>query len=179
MYVDGVLVGKGLSMRGEAPALNSFEMSGSGVADDLRITTSRPLGLSSDGDALPDEWEIEHFGELSHDGSEDSDGDGMSDLVEFRAGTDPLAHNGDTDGDGLPDWWEAANGLNPLGTNGFARAAFRETFEESAVSPGVRTITTLQSPLRGRMPERSSVASSTRARPLSRSRAAPRRTGTP
>ncbi len=136
MYVDGVLVGEGLSMRGEAPALNSFEMSGSGAADDLRITTSRPLGLSSDGDALPDEWEIEHFGELSHDGSKDSDGDGMSDLVEFRAGTDPLAHNGDTDGDGLPDWWEAANGLNPLGTNGFARAAFRETFEESAVSPG-------------------------------------------
>ena len=136
MYVDGVIVGEGLSMRGEAAAFSSIEMSGSGVADNLLVTTERPLGLSSDGDELPDEWEVEHFGDLSHDGTADSDGDGMSDLVEFRAGTDPLAHNGDTDGDGLPDWWEAANGLNPLGSNDFARAAFRETFESPAVEPG-------------------------------------------
>ena len=136
MYVDGVIVGEGLSMRGDATAFNSIEMSGAGVADNLLVTTTRPLGLSSDGDALPDEWEVGHFGDLSHDGTADSDGDGMSDLVEFLAGTDPLAHNGDTDGDGLPDWWEAANGLNPFGTNDFARAAFRETFEEPAVSPG-------------------------------------------
>ena len=136
MYVDGVIVGEGLSMRGNAAAFSSIEMSGSGVADNLLVTTERPLGLSSDGDELPDEWEIGHFGDLSHDGSADSDGDGMSDLVEFRAGTDPLAHNGDTDGDGLPDWWEAANGLNPLGSNDFARAAFRETFESPAVEPG-------------------------------------------
>ena len=136
MYVDGVIVGEGLSMRGDATAFNSIGMSGAGVADNLRVTTDRPLGLSSDGDELPDEWEIGHFGDLSHDGTADSDGDGMSDLVEFHAGTDPLAHNGDTDGDGLPDWWEAANGLNPLRTNDFARAAFRETFESPAVEPG-------------------------------------------
>ena len=136
MYVDGVIVGEGLSMRGNAAAFSSIEMSGAGVADNLRVTTDRPLGLSSDGDELPDEWEIGHFGDLSHDGTADSDGDGMSDLVEFHAGTDPLAHNGDTDGDGLPDWWEAANGLNPLGSNDFARAAFRETFEAPAVEPG-------------------------------------------
>ena len=136
MYVDGVIVGEGLSMRGNAAAFNSIEMSGAGVADNLRVTTERPFGLSSDGDELPDEWEVEHFGDLSHDGTADSDGDGMTDLVEFHAGTDPLAHNGDTDGDGLPDWWEAANGLNPLGSNDFARAAFRETFEAPAVEPG-------------------------------------------
>ena len=136
MYVDGVIVGEGLSMCGDATSFSSIEMSGAGVADNLRVTTDRPLGLSSDGDELPDEWEVGHFGDLSHDGTADSDGDGMSDLVEFHAGTDPLAHNGDTDGDGLPDWWEAANGLNPLRTNDFARAAFRETFESPAVEPG-------------------------------------------
>jgi len=136
MYVDGVIVGEGLSMCGDEAALSFIEMGGAGAADNILVTTERPLGLSSDGDELPDEWEVEHFGDLSHDGSADSDGDGMSDMVEFRAGTDPLAHNGDTDGDGLPDWWEAANGLNPLGSNDFARAAFRETFEEPYVSPG-------------------------------------------
>ena len=136
MYVDGVIVGEGLSMCGDAATLSFIEMGGAGAADNILVTTERPLGLSSDGDELPDEWEVEHFGDLSHDGSADSDGDGMSDMVEFRAGTDPLAHNGDTDGDGLPDWWEAANGLNPLGSNDFARAAFRETFEEPYVSPG-------------------------------------------
>ena len=74
MYVDGVIVGEGLSMCGEATSFGSIEMSGEGVADNLLVTTERPLGLSSDGDALPDEWEIEHFGDLSHDGSEVSYG---------------------------------------------------------------------------------------------------------
>ena len=56
MYVDGVIVGEGLSMVGEAAAFSSIGMSGDGVADNLLVTTERPLGLSSDGDALPDEW---------------------------------------------------------------------------------------------------------------------------
>jgi hypothetical protein len=43
----------------------------------------------SDNDGLPDDWEIAHFGNLSRDGSGDFDGDGLSDLGEFQAGTDP------------------------------------------------------------------------------------------
>ena len=136
MYVDGVIVGKGLAMRESSAALRELALSGSGAADGIVVSTTRPSGLSSDGDELPDEWEILHFGDLSRDGLADSDGDGMTDLAEFRAGTDPLAPNMDTDGDGLPDWWEAANGLNPLGTNDFARAAFREDFEAPAMHPG-------------------------------------------
>ena len=136
MYVDGVIVGEGLAMRGSPAALRELALSGSGAADGIVVSTTRPSGLSSDGDELPDEWEILHFGDLSRDGLADSDGDGMTDLAECRAGTDPLAPNMDTDGDGLPDWWEAANGLNPLGTNDFARAAFREDFEAPAMQPG-------------------------------------------
>lgn len=44
----------------------------------------------SDNDGLPDSWEVTYFRDLSHDGSADSDGDGQSDLAEFRAGTQPL-----------------------------------------------------------------------------------------
>ena len=136
LYVDGVIVGEGLAMRGNATTLSSVEFSGAGNADSITVTATRPQGLSSDGDSLPDEWEMEHFGDLSHDGAADSDADGMSDLEEFRAGTDPLAPNGDSDGDGLPDWWEAANGLNPFSTNDFAHVAFREGFELPNVMPG-------------------------------------------
>jgi hypothetical protein len=47
----------------------------------------------SDGDGMPDAWELNHFGNLSHDGTGDYDGDGVSDFAEYRAGTDPLNPN--------------------------------------------------------------------------------------
>ncbi|MFH1378536.1 MAG: right-handed parallel beta-helix repeat-containing protein [Planctomycetota bacterium] len=65
----------------------------------------------SDGDSMDDVWEIGHFGDLSHDGTLDSDDDGLTDLEEFTHNTDP--NNSDTDDDGMPDGWEAANGLLP------------------------------------------------------------------
>ncbi|HUJ09094.1 MAG TPA: hypothetical protein VL171_03645 [Verrucomicrobiae bacterium] len=42
----------------------------------------------------------------------DIDGDGLSNIAEGMAGTDP--ENPDTDGDGMTDGYEVANGLNPL-----------------------------------------------------------------
>jgi len=52
----------------------------------------------SDDDGLPDDWEIDNFGNLDQDGTSDLDGDGLGNLDEFNAGTDP--NNPDTDGDG-------------------------------------------------------------------------------
>jgi hypothetical protein len=47
-------------------------------------------GADTDGDGLPDAWELEHFGDLvTADGTSDYDGDGATDLQEYLAGTDP------------------------------------------------------------------------------------------
>lgn len=43
----------------------------------------------SDGDGLPDTWELLFFGGFGRDGSGDFDGDGHTDAEEFAAGTDP------------------------------------------------------------------------------------------
>ncbi len=46
-------------------------------------------GPDTDADGLDDEWEMAYFDTLSRDGTGDFDGDGSTDLQEFRAGTDP------------------------------------------------------------------------------------------
>ncbi len=44
----------------------------------------------SDNDGIADDWEMAYFDTLDHDGSEDSDGDMISDLGEYQAGTVPI-----------------------------------------------------------------------------------------
>ena len=46
-----------------------------------------------DGDGLPDNWETNYFGDLSHKGTADDDGDGYTNLVEYKRGTDPSDPN--------------------------------------------------------------------------------------
>ncbi len=45
----------------------------------------------TDGDGLPDEWEEEHFGDLSQSAQDNPDGDRLTNEEEFIAGTDPQA----------------------------------------------------------------------------------------
>ena len=66
----------------------------------------------SDSDGLPDDWEMNYFGNLDYGPEDDPDGDSLSNLGEYQAGTDPTV--GDTDSDGIPDGWEVENGLDPL-----------------------------------------------------------------
>ena len=135
-YLDSVLVASNLSLRGSTDSLSALAVEGEGSVDNITVTTERPVGLSSDGDYLADEWEIANFGDLSRDGSLDFDGDGLSDLEEFRAVTNPLLLNVDTDSDGLPDWWEIENGLNPTNAVYAKRIIFAETFESPDVVLG-------------------------------------------
>ncbi|MGN6553429.1 MAG: hypothetical protein ACTHLW_06880, partial [Verrucomicrobiota bacterium] len=54
-------------------------------------TTFSTLNSDSDGDGIPDAWEIEKFGSLGEaTATSDWDSDGMKDLDEYRAGTDPM-----------------------------------------------------------------------------------------
>jgi hypothetical protein len=59
-----------------------------------------PLGGDdSDGDGLPDDWELAYFGDLvTADGTTDRDEDGSSDLAEFLSGSNPLCRDRDDDG---------------------------------------------------------------------------------
>lgn len=90
--------------------------------------------IDTDGDGIPDTWETAHgLNPLVADASGNPDGDSLTNIQEYNAGSDPqvfesgavaFAVSGvftvqmrtdapDQDGDGLPDAWEIANGLNP------------------------------------------------------------------
>jgi hypothetical protein len=113
IYVNGVMVFSGLKFHSNAQPVKDLVFSnGDGFVDELSITTTRPTGLSSDGDLMPDEWEISSFGNLLCDGLGDFDGDGLSDAEESAANTNPMLP--DSDFDGIADTWEVKNGLDPL-----------------------------------------------------------------
>jgi hypothetical protein len=76
----------------------------------LRFETAT-LIVDFDGDGLDDNWEIQYFGDLSQNGSGDSDGDGLTNLDEFTAGTNPSLT--EVDGDGMADALELLIGRNP------------------------------------------------------------------
>jgi parallel beta-helix repeat protein len=67
--------------------------------------------VDSDGDDLPDYWELEFIGSLAEDGDDDHDLDGLTNSDELSNNTDP--GNPNTDGDGFNDGDEIANGTNP------------------------------------------------------------------
>ncbi|MBM4164442.1 MAG: hypothetical protein FJ222_08380, partial [Lentisphaerae bacterium] len=60
-----------------------------------------------DQDSLPDWWERLWFGDLSPGAGDDLDGDGLSNLLEYRLNTNPS--DVDTDNDGIPDAEEDAD----------------------------------------------------------------------
>ncbi|MDM8541001.1 FlgD immunoglobulin-like domain containing protein [Desulfococcaceae bacterium HSG9] len=82
----------------------------SDIQKSLIITTPGDI----DNDGMNDDWETKHFGALHRDGSGDFDGDGITDLEEFRLGTHPQIKAGDLNLDGVVDLKDAILGLQLL-----------------------------------------------------------------
>lgn len=59
----------------------------------FRLVTPLIGPADSDGNGMPDWWQIQYFGHLGVDPNADPDGDGMSNLQEYLAGTDPTDAN--------------------------------------------------------------------------------------
>ena len=81
--------GDGSTLLFRSTASDLTAQSGSAASDLFALSLAPPPLIDSDGDGMDDNWELAHFGTLVRDGSGDFDGDGMSDLAEFLAGTDP------------------------------------------------------------------------------------------
>ena len=65
-----------------------------------------------DNDGIPDKWESRNGlnSKNETDAKLDLDGDGLTNLDEYKNGTDPNAD--DTDNDGIPDGWEVEYGVD-------------------------------------------------------------------
>ncbi len=85
--------------------LDHMNMCGEGDDPPIVITLADEEAGDLDGDGMDDLWERKHAIE---DGQNDPDNDGLTNLEEYRLGTDPL--NADTDTDGMPDEWETLYG---------------------------------------------------------------------
>lgn len=93
----------------------SDEADGYVIADALMFKeVDGALTVDADNDGMLDAWELEHGLDPTNalDAEEDMDQDGLTNLQESLALTDPL--DSDSDGDGLADGYEVAAGFDPM-----------------------------------------------------------------
>ncbi|GEM_PF-1116855 len=126
--LDGRIVSYEWRINGSLVSTNALYSTSFGTvgARTIRLTVSDDDGMlgidtaalsvtsaatDSDGDGLPDDWEIEQVGNLSMNPEDHDDNDGLTALQEYVYGTDPFLK--DSDGDGLADNLEIMAGSDP------------------------------------------------------------------
>ena len=101
-----------------------------------------PAARDNDGDGVPDGYEIEYFGNLSHDATFDGDGDGIALLGELSGGTHPLYGNSSVAG-GVAS---ADSGMVTFNRDGYPTYTLRSepagTVNQSAIVPPGTVIST-------------------------------------
>lgn len=102
-------------------ALLDYDLDGLSYVQEVCEFDTNPNLFDTDGDSMPDGWELDlGLNPLnSGDGGIDSDGDGIPNNLEYLYGSDPFDDqsgadpNRDTDGDGFEDWLETHGGSDP------------------------------------------------------------------
>ena len=112
---DGISDGAEVNTYGSSPKVTDSDMDGLPDAQEVTLGTSLN-NPDTDGDGLLDGWEVANnlnpLSAVGDDGaSADIDSDGLTNLQEQSAGSNP--RNADTDGDGLSDSVELTLGTNP------------------------------------------------------------------
>jgi len=74
-----------------------------------------PPSGDTDGDGLPDSWEITHFGNLAQGPGDDPDADGVTNLSEFQAGSDPRSASSVPGGGGTRSSGDKSDGCGATG----------------------------------------------------------------
>ena len=110
-------------------AVNYGEGSQSYSFDMAHNITDVDSSRDADGDGVDDAWEQYYFGSTASTNT-DSDADGVSDLAEFGAGTDPLS------GSSLMEMVQVSNN----GTNGFVLRWASETNQTYSVARATNLI---------------------------------------
>jgi autotransporter-associated beta strand protein len=106
----------------------------------------------SDNDGLPDDWEIFHFGNLNQTATGDADGDGVDNLAEYNADTNPAAFTTQWNGTTSSAWTTAANWTpGMLASNGtfFARLNVNNAANHPLIYDATRGTTILRPADRG------------------------------
>ena len=110
------ILGQPVSILGSSVPLVNLDQTARSQSIQLDLLVEAPAD-DTDADGIPDEWELRYFANLSLSPEDDPDGDGLSNLEEFNAGTSPVA--ADTDGDGYSDYEEIIAGSDPLDPTSF------------------------------------------------------------